>query len=280
MTWAPARRQVCRARHLRTGRTQRSRGRGAELKPTNQPFLCNCLRCFRVLRSEPATRSGPMPVLPAKSIPGIGAEGAVPSGSSTRAIASVMSVYHCWVDRYGLHFGVALHGHYVGRATRWDSPRAGRTIIPSMEMAAMARINWIGVVATAPCPMPTEMVSPANHFCLKLRIFHSSDGITPVTSFGRSMPVFCPRPSAVAYFAIRSMPSFSAKCVEEHVAGLVNRFVLINRAVSGPHHPATKAPSVKGRAAIAIDVERLRDPFLHPAIDIRILKVDPGASCA
>jgi len=79
-----------------------------------------------------------------------------------------------------------------------------------IETAEIARINCTGVIATAPCPMPTEIVSPANHFCLKLRIFHSSEGITPLTSLGRSIPVFCPNPSMVAYLAMRSIPSFSA----------------------------------------------------------------------
>ena len=79
-----------------------------------------------------------------------------------------------------------------------------------MEMALIARNNCTGVTATAPCPIPTKMVSPANHFCLKFRAFHSSDGITPLASCGRSIPVFCPKPNSVAYLAIRSMPSFSA----------------------------------------------------------------------
>ena len=81
---------------------------------------------------------------------------------------------------------------------------------PPIEIAEMARSNCTGVIATAPWPIPTEMVSPANHFCLKFRIFHSSDGITPLTSLGRSIPVFCPKPKAVAYLAMRSMPNFSA----------------------------------------------------------------------
>jgi hypothetical protein len=38
--------------------------------------------------------------------------------------------------------------------------------------------------------MPTEIVSPAYHFCLKFLIFHSSDGMTPEASCGRSMWVF------------------------------------------------------------------------------------------
>ena len=47
--------------------------------------------------------------------------------------------------------------------------------------------------------MPTEMVSPAYHFCLKVRTFHSSDGITPAASCGKSIPVRCPNPSWVAW---------------------------------------------------------------------------------
>src|SRR5438046_3525605 len=38
-------------------------------------------------------------------------------------------------------------------------------------------------------------VSPANHFCLKSLAFHSSDGITPEASCGRSTPVLCPSPN-------------------------------------------------------------------------------------
>src|SRR5437879_2146771 len=38
----------------------------------------------------------------------------------------------------------------------------------------------MGLTATAPCPMPTEMTSPAYHFCRKVFIFHSSDGMMPV----------------------------------------------------------------------------------------------------
>src|SRR6266851_3104097 len=86
----------------------------------------------------------------------------------------------------------------------------GHNHAPSIDMAPMARISCTAVIATAPWPMPTEIVSPANHFCLKLRIFHSSEGITPLTSLGKSMPVFWPKPKAVAYLAMRSMPSFSA----------------------------------------------------------------------
>ena len=99
----------------------------------------------------------------------------------------------------------------------------GTTMRPSMEMAPIARTNCTGVVATAPCPMPTEIVSPAYHFCLKFLIFHSSDGITPVTSLGRSMPVFWPRPSIGGVLRDAVDAQLFRQRVEENVAGLVDR---------------------------------------------------------
>ena len=79
-----------------------------------------------------------------------------------------------------------------------------------MVIPPIVRASWIGLTATAPCPIPTEMTSPAYHFCRKVFIFHSSDGMVPLTSFGRSIPVFLLSPIAVAHLAIFSMPSRSA----------------------------------------------------------------------
>jgi hypothetical protein len=67
------------------------------------------------------------------------------------------------------------------------------------------------VGALAPWPMPTEMASPAYHFSWKFFIFHAVEGMVPVASSGRSTPVFWPRPTSVAYLAMVSMPSFSAR---------------------------------------------------------------------
>src|ERR1041384_7754088 len=100
--------------------------------------------------------------------------------------------------------------------------------------------------------MPTEIVSPAYHFCRKLRSFHSSDGITPLTSCGRSIPVFCPRPKAVAYCAIFAIPNLLSQCVEEHVAGLINAFRdthVAGHAMFCPH-PAFKVAPVEVCAAV------------------------------
>src|SRR2546426_873456 len=80
--------------------------------------------------------------------------------------------------------GITFGGRSVGLVI------CGRRSTPPLAIAPIARASWMGVTATAPCPIPTEIVSPAYHFCLKLRIFHCSEGMTPLTSCGRSTPVF------------------------------------------------------------------------------------------
>ena len=86
----------------------------------------------------------------------------------------------------------------------------GRTSSPPLAIAPIARAIWIGVAAIAPWPMPTEIVSPANHFCLKLRIFHSSDGITPLTSLRQIDARLLSQSERGRIFRNLSMPSFSA----------------------------------------------------------------------
>src|SRR2546422_11571554 len=65
----------------------------------------------------------------------------------------------------------------------------------------------MGVTDTAPCPIATEIVSPAYHFSCFFSRFHSVDGTRPCTSFGRSIPLLTPRPSAVAHLLILSIPT-------------------------------------------------------------------------
>ena len=57
-------------------------------------------------------------------------------------------------------------------------------------MPLSARASWMGVTVTAPWPMPTEMTSPAYHFSCWVLSFQAVEGMVPVTSSGRSMPVF------------------------------------------------------------------------------------------
>ena len=64
-----------------------------------------------------------------------------------------------------------------------------------------------GVTETAPWPIATEIVSPWYHFSCLIRRFHSVDGTSPVTSFGRSMPLRTPMPSSVAHLLILSTPT-------------------------------------------------------------------------
>ena len=84
------------------------------------------------------------------------------------------------------------------------------TLARPFASVAMYTAIDTGVTETCPCPMPTEMVSPAYHFSPVRAFFHSVDGMMPVTSFGKSMPVFTPRPSAVDHLWILSIPSMFA----------------------------------------------------------------------
>ena len=61
--------------------------------------------------------------------------------------------------------------------------------------------------ATCPWPIATEIVSPGYHFSLRIAPLPLGGRHEPCTSFGRSMPVLSPRPSAVAHLWIRSTPS-------------------------------------------------------------------------
>ena len=178
--------------------------------PANQPLSLNLpLPIAPSLALSALLIVCALPVLPAKSIPCRCDSAAVPPGFTTFAIASVMisqffgsiGIFTSSEAAAGTTFG----GKSVGLVM------CGRRTTPPLAIAPIARASWMGVTATAPCPIPTEMVSPAYHFCLKLRIFHCSEGMTPLTSCGRSTPVFWPRPNMVAYLAMRSIPNLSAR---------------------------------------------------------------------
>ena len=98
-----------------------------------------------------------------------------------------------------------------------------------------------------PWPIDTEIVSPAYHFSPVRRRFHSVDGTRPCTSFGRSMPLFTPRPSSVAHLWMRSMPDHVADRVEVHVARLLDRVPQVDRAVAA-RLPALERAAVERRA--------------------------------
>ena len=66
------------------------------------------------------------------------------------------------------------------------------------------------------------------------RRFHSVDGTSPCTSFGRSMPLFTPRPSTVAHLLILSTPTMLRDRVEVHVARLLDRVAQVDRCRGRP----------------------------------------------
>ena len=65
----------------------------------------------------------------------------------------------------------------AGRArTSSGKTRCGRRSTPPDAMPLRARASCNGVTSTAPCPMPTEIISPAYHFSCCVFSFHSVDG--------------------------------------------------------------------------------------------------------
>ena len=84
--------------------------------------------------------------------------------------------------------------------------RCGVTRVPPLASVAAYTAIDTGVTDTDPWPIDTEIVSPAYHFSLKVSCFQPGDGTSPLTSFGRSMPLFTPSPSSVAHLLILSIP--------------------------------------------------------------------------
>ena len=154
-----------------------------------------------------------VPVLPAKSMPsrcdGSGGPGGRGRG---HGVGDDLPVFGCERNglvagaREGLVDGLKLvGGHFV----REDDMRAASGLRRRQCRRGRAQAEC-GVAVTAPWPMPTEITSPAYHFSCWVLSFHTVEGMVPETSSGRSMPVFCEKPSEVAYLAMVSMPSLLA----------------------------------------------------------------------
>src|SRR5687768_13910817 len=78
--------------------------------------------------------------------------------------------------------------------------RFGLNNVPPLAIDVANIARAIGVTATAPCPMDTEIVSPGYHLP-SLRVFfaHSLDAMKLGPSFGRSMPVRPTKPKRSAH---------------------------------------------------------------------------------
>ena len=96
---------------------------------------------------------------------------------------------------WGAGVGTSFHPEPSSTAFR----KCGVTRVPPLAIVEMYTAIDTGVTDTWPWPIDTEIVSPAYHFSPVLAFFHSGDGTSPCTSFGRSMPLFSPRPSSVAH---------------------------------------------------------------------------------
>ena len=79
--------------------------------------------------------------------------------------------------------------------------------VPPLATVIIMTASEIGVTLTWPWPIETEIVSPGYHFGSRVVFFHSVDGTSPLTSFGRSMPLRSPRPRSDDHLWILSTPS-------------------------------------------------------------------------
>ena len=120
---------------------------------------------------------------------------------------------------------------------------------PPIASPPIARASCSGVTVSAPWPIETEIVSPANHFCRKLRSFHSGEGTVPAASFGRSMPDLCAKARLMRIEGDIVDAGFVADVIEIGVAGLRDAFVQRDRPV---HSPALVIVPEETRAAGAL----------------------------
>ena len=116
------------------------------------------------------------------------------------------------------------------------------------------------MTATAPWPMPTEIVSPAYHFSCCVFIFHAVEGMVPAASSGRSMPVFCAEAERgrVLRDGVDAEPV--RQRVVERVARARDGVVDVDHAVV---LVAGKEVAVEASAAGAVHVHVLRDALLQ-----------------
>ena len=127
--------------------------------------------------------------------------------------------------------------------------------MPPVAIPPIACASCNGVTVSAPCPMETEIVSPAYHFSRKFRIFHFAGrhrALRPRAADRSRSSI--PRPAISAYFAMLSIPMLVAERVEENVTGLRDRFAQIDAAVAAPQM-ALEIPAIEARAARAAHLE-------------------------
>ena len=82
------------------------------------------------------------------------------------------------------------------------SSSRGVTRLPPFATVAIITASDSGVTDTCPWPIATEIVSPGYHRSPVAAFFQARDGIRPCTSYGRSIPLSSPSPSAVDHLWI------------------------------------------------------------------------------
>jgi hypothetical protein len=178
-------------------------GFSAGAKQMNQP--CGWMLCWSLSRSRRAwVTTCDEPVLPPSLMPASFVRRPVPSSTT-----EIMPSRTAWRT---LGFRPRSTRSIVGDASgrpRTDFSRCGFTSRPPFAITAARRAICTGVTSTWPWPIATETVSPGYHAVFWTRRFHSVLGMSPPISFGRSIPLSRPRPSRFAYWAMRSISSFT-----------------------------------------------------------------------
>ena len=125
--------------------------------------------------------------------------------AKTLAAEAVAEVRGQGVPRADIETRLTLHLRYDGSDTAIITPfpAGAASVAIACASSSIVKLFW-------PWPMPSEIVSPAYHFCisffLKALRFHSVDGSTPRSSPCTSMPVSWPRPSGAMKSWIASTP--------------------------------------------------------------------------
>ena len=141
---------------------------GARASPPARSRSCPPPRCPAAAPASPVPPARPRPPCPPS-------RAAIVGGFSRRSTGGLSSTGAPLqrLDEVRLHEPAA-----VGRRPRPAGPSAS------------------AVTVTPPWPIDTETVSPGYHWTFWIRSFHSGLGMSPRASWGRSMPVGAPRPSA------------------------------------------------------------------------------------
>ena len=150
--------------------------------------------------------------------------------------------------------------------------------MPPLASVIIITASDSGVTLTCPWPIATEIVSPGYHCCLRTACFHSDEGMSPGSSFGRSMPLISAEAERRRPLVDPVDAEHLAERVEVHVAGLLDGVAHVDRCRARPCLWHMKV-RVRRRTRRRVQLTRksgVATPSSSAAVATTILKVDPG----